>query len=139
MKLGGTNSQSFCGALWVCMEEFEVVVADMENVGIGRADAVRFDPARSRMDARDVQAAVDEIASDLDTIKRSFENMGGAGAGLFEVPDDDEGPGGAQPTGGPGHNPGPGFGLPAGGGGGGGGGGQAPPGGTPPGGPPPPG
>ncbi|GEM_PF-2337481 len=123
------------------VSQLQVVVADIENVGIGRAETVRYDPSRSLLDARDVQSAIDEIATDWATLQRNMVDMGGVGAGLFEVPDDDEGPGGEQATGGMGHNPGPGFGLPSGneGGapapGGQGAGGPAPSGGGGPGGP----
>ncbi len=74
------ESQRQVQALDDRLSRLELLVAEMQEIGIGEADRVRYDPSRSELGGRSVQAALDELAEELDALQ--------AGDGTGEPSDD---------------------------------------------------
>ncbi|MCB9744514.1 MAG: hypothetical protein H6741_10830 [Alphaproteobacteria bacterium] len=84
------------------LARLELLMAEMQEGGRMQASEVSFDPSRTRLDAKDAQAALTELYQELDALQRQLSrgSMGQPGAGLFELPrDGPKGP--ANPNGGP--------------------------------------
>ncbi len=81
------------------LSRLELLVAEMQHVGIGQADRVRYDPSRSELGGRSVQEALDELTAMI----RSFETPGEMGEfseDLLRMHQDDGPMGGARLAGG---------------------------------------
>ncbi|MCB9762979.1 MAG: hypothetical protein H6739_24480 [Alphaproteobacteria bacterium] len=79
----------------------ELLLAEMQETGAQDAASVRFDPRRTRLTAKSVQAALDEMYNELSALQNSMDrqNMGRPGDGLFQLPRE-EGKQGPPPQGG---------------------------------------
>jgi hypothetical protein len=94
----------------------ETRVLDLENDGIVRASLVTYDPRTTKLKARNVEDALDEIETRLQEVEiKMTDNSGMAGPGIFQISDGGPGGGGGDR----GANDGPSD-IPPGGGGGGG-------------------
>lgn len=74
------------------LARLEILVEEMNNVGIGEAERVSWQPNKTTLAARNVQDALDELAQKLQDLERAKEDMGQAGAGLFDLENGPLGP-----------------------------------------------
>ncbi|MFH1468410.1 MAG: hypothetical protein ABIO70_28735 [Pseudomonadota bacterium] len=74
--------------------QLKLVIEQMQLAGVGTVEAtnVRYQPNRTTMTARDVQAAVDELWSDVHHQQVRAEDMGAPGEGLFDLENGPLGP-----------------------------------------------
>ncbi len=77
------------------LSRMELLVAEMQQAGIGEADLIRYDPSRSELDGRSVQAALDELAEQIEALQ-SEGAMGEPSNSLFQMHRDDGPMGGAR-------------------------------------------
>ncbi len=70
------------------VSQLELHVARILEEGSSRAEWVGYDPSRTTLSARNLQDAIDELASELKALQRGQEDMGQAGPGLFQLPPD---------------------------------------------------
>jgi len=77
------------------LSRLELLVAEMQQVGIGEADRIRYDPSRSELGGRSVQAALDELAEELDGLQTEG-TMGDPSNSLFQMHKDNGPMGGAS-------------------------------------------
>ena len=77
------------------LSRMELLVAEMQEAGIGEADLIRYDPSRSELDGRSVQAALDELAGQVEALQGEGA-MGEPSNSLFQMHRDDGPMGGAR-------------------------------------------
>ncbi len=77
------------------LSRIELLVAEMQEVGIGQADHVRYDPSESELGGRSVQAALDELAGEIDELQAQ-EGVAEPSDSLFQMHRDDGPMGGAR-------------------------------------------
>ncbi|MCB9795563.1 MAG: hypothetical protein H6741_22910 [Alphaproteobacteria bacterium] len=82
------------------LARLELLLGEMQEQGLVQASSVRFDPSRTRLDAKDTQAALTELYNELDVLRRQVtrDSMGQPGQGLFQLPREDERRGPANPN-----------------------------------------
>ena len=88
--------QATLSALDERLADLEIAVADLEHVGIGRADRVTYDPSRTRLDGRTVQAAIDDLVQMIQQFQGDGEPMGQPGSDLFRMHEEDGPMGGSR-------------------------------------------
>ncbi len=77
------------------VQVLELKVQQLETVGLYDAEHVSFDPARTTLAGKSVQAALTELEGRVGKVEAARTDMGQPGTGLFEIPKD-------QPKGGAG-------------------------------------
>lgn len=80
--------------------DLEMQVSELQQAKLSQADQVGYDPSKTRLDAADVQAAITELA--LDVERMGVQEMGSPSSELFRIPQDPE----AAPDGPAGRGPG---------------------------------
>jgi hypothetical protein len=69
--------------------QLEVAVTDLQTHGVIPATHIGYDPRSTTLDSENVQSALDELETRLaDVESRVGQDMGRAGPGLFEIPED---------------------------------------------------
>lgn len=69
------------------LQVLEIKVAELEASGLGKANLTTYDPARTTLDARNVQDAMDGLFQRVVKLEDAGRSMGSPGQGLFELRD----------------------------------------------------
>ncbi len=70
------------------LQVLELKVQQLETVGVYDAEHVSFDPTRTTLAGKSVQAALSELEGRVGKVETTRTEMGEAGTGLFEIPKD---------------------------------------------------